>query len=385
MTKRGWRWLLVLIVLASVAVAVGRAVKSRQASQAAAASAPAAIAEQRLEVLPRDVLTVARGPLTRSVEVSGTLRAVNTAFVKARVAGELRELSVREGDTVRAGQPIGQIDPTEFEWRLRQAEQLAAAARSQLEIAQRQLANSKALVTQGFISPTALETAASSEAGARASLQAANAAAELARKARADTAITAPIAGMVSQRLAQPGERVPVDARLLEIVDLSRLELEAAVPPAELELLRVGRRATLTIDGSSEPIEATVARINPSAQPGSRTVAAYLALEPHPSLRQGLFARGRIELERRSSLLLPLSAVRNDLARPYAVKLSGARTSHATLALGARGRSPGGDEVVEVLEGLAEGDRVLAGGLGLIAAGVAVRVAGPASAPAAAR
>ncbi len=396
--KNGARWAFIGLLLLGAAAAVYRYVAPGRgmlpAAPAAATStstAPAATApEQKLEVTGADILTVKRADFARGIEVSGSLKAVNTAVVKARVAAELRELGVREGDSVRAGQVLGQLDPTEFDWRLRQAEQQAAAARAQLEIAKRQLTNNKALVAQGFISPTALETSIASEAGAEATLQAALAAVELARKARADTTITAPISGQVSQRLAQPGERVSVDGRLLEIVDLSRLELEAAVPPAELAELRVGQMATLSIDGSaaSSPspsslsaspptpaLSARVARINPSAQAGSRSVAAYLVLQPHPVLRQGLFARGRIELDRRSALLLPISALRHDQALPYAIRLQGGRSERASLSLGARGQSAG-IEVVEVLQGLAEGDQVLAGSAGLVPAGVLVRVAG---------
>ena len=129
------------------------------------------------------------------------------------------------------------------------------------------------------------------------------------------------------------------------------------------------------MDGIVGEIGARVVRINPSAQPGSRSVIAYLELEPNPALRQGLFARGTIELARRQTLLLPAGAVRNDQAQPYALRLNGAQVEQRPLKLGQRGRA-GGDEAVEVLEGLAEGDQVLAGHLGVVRDGAAVRVGG---------
>lgn len=363
--------------LAVVALAAAGLYATRTLSGRAAVPAPAA-ATRAVELAPQDVVTARRLELAHGVEVSGTLKALNTAMLKAKVAAEVRSVAVREGDAVRAGQLLARLDTTEYEWRLRQAEQQAAASRAQLEIAQRQSSNNQALVAQGFISPTALETSLSSEAAARATLEAADAAVGLARKALADTRVVAPISGLVSQRLAQPGERVAVDARLIEIVDLGSLELEAAVPPEELPALKVGARARLAVDGAAGEASARVARINPSAQPGSRAVAAYLAVAPQPGLRNGLFARGWIELARKTALALPLSAVRNDRARPYAIRIGAdGRTEPVDLSLGLRGRADG-VEMVEVAAGLAAGERVLGASAGEVGAGVAVRVDAPA-------
>jgi hypothetical protein len=173
----------------------------------------------------------------------------------------------------------------------------------------------------------------------------------------------------------QPGERVPVDARLLEIVDLSKLELQAAIPPDEAGRLRVGASAGLQVDGIESPVPARVVRINPSAQPGSRSVVAYLEVQPHPALRQGLYARGTIELDRRRALALPLAAVRNDQAQPYVLQVDGTRIVQRLPTLGARSAAVAeGAEMVEVLGGLAEGDRLLAGSVGAVRDGATVRL-----------
>ena len=371
--KRSTVWLLCGVVVAVLAAVTARAMIGRRADTSGVVAVKTPVA---LELAATDVLTLRVEELSRTLDISGSLFAVNSAFVKARVAAEVKTLTVREGDTVRAGQLLGQLDTAEYDWRLRQAEQQAAAARAQLEIAQRTLLNNKAMVAQGFISATGLEQAVSTEAGAQATLQAALAGVELARKSRGDATISAPIAGQIAQRLVQPGERVPVDARLLEIVDLSRIEMQAAVAPDDAGQLRVGAKALLKIDGIDAAVPARITRINPSAQPGSRSVLAYLELAPNPALRQGLFARGTIELERRSALVLPLSALRTDQAKPYALRIDGNLAQTRVLDLGARGLA-GTTEVIEVRQGLAAGDRVLAGGVGSLRDGTAVRI-GPA-------
>lgn len=371
--KRWQRWSIVAAVSVAATLVAGRIWQARQARPPVAV--PAAV-PSGLDLAPADVVVARRIVLPRTLEVSGGLKAVNSAIVRAKVAGEVKTLTVREGDRVRAGQVVGQLDTTELELRLRQAEQTASSTRSQLDIAARGLENNRALVAQGFISATGLETSVSNEAGARATYQAAMAAAALAKKSYADATLTAPIAGLVSQRLVQPGERVAVDARLLEIVDLARLELEAALAPEDVAALSIGRAALLEVDGFGEPVAARVARINPSAQAGTRAIMVYLAVEPKPALRQGLFVRGTIELERKQALALPLSAVRTDQAQPYVVQIRDAKASVTPVHLGVRGIVDA-QTWVEIASGLDEGAQVLAGSAGLVRDGTPVRVAAP--------
>jgi RND family efflux transporter MFP subunit len=381
--KRWMKWTLALVAVALVVALGARIVKGRRLQ--AAANAPVA-APQSLELGPADVGTARVAPLARTLAVSGGLKAVTSAVVKARIASEVKTLTVRVGDAVKAGQVVGQLDTVEFEWRVKQAEQTALAARTQLDIAKRTLANNRALVEQGFISATGLETSVSTEAGAAASYQAALAAAELARKSRADSQLIAPIGGIVSQRFVQPGERVGVEAKVIEIVDLSRIELEAAVAPEDVGAVQIGQTARLNVDGLAEPATATVARINPSTQAGTRAVLVYLALQPQPGLRQGLFARGQIELQRRDALVAPVASVRVDQARPYVLAVQGGQVRQRTVELGARGTAliDGRSEpAVELLGGATAGDVLLRASAGALRDGTAVKLAAPAAAPAA--
>jgi membrane fusion protein, multidrug efflux system len=379
--KRRTRWALVLLAFLLLAGAGAWLLKMRQQRAAAAAAAPATVASA-LELGAADVVTLRQQPLTRTLAISGGLKAVASAVVKAKIGSELKSLTVREGDVVKAGQVIGQLDTTEFEWRFKQAEQTALAARTQLDIARRTLANNRALVEQGFISATGLETAVSTEAGAQASHQAALAAVELARKTRSDSVLIAPIGGIVSQRFVQPGERLGVETKVVEIVDLSRIELEAAVAPDDVGSVQVGQLARLSVDGLAEPASARVARINPSTQAGTRAVMVYLALQPQPGLRQGLFARGGIELQRKEALVAPLSAVRVDQARPYVLAVAGGKAVQRPVELGARGEAAIDGRIesaVELLSGAAAGDVLLRASAGALRDGTTVKLAVPAA------
>ena len=377
--KRWIPWVAAAIVVVLVGGGAWRTMAARQAQHKAQAEATAQKAQAPLQLTADEVIAVQRQSLTLGVPVSGALRAVESAMIKARVGGELQGLTLREGDSVKAGQEIARIDPTEARARLRQAQQQADAAKAQVDINQRQYANNRALVDQGFISATALVTSQSSLDAAKASYQATVAAADVARKALDDTVLKSPITGLVAQRLAQPGERVAVDTRIIEVVDLSRLELEALLSPADSLAVRVGQKAQLTTEGTAAPVSATVARISPSAQAGSRAVPVYLRVEQPPGdtpLRQGLFVQGLLTTGSAEVLTVPLDAVRTDRPVPYLQTLQNGRIAYADVKTGVRSVRNGQTWVA--IEGVAEGTEVVAGRIGPLREGTAVTAARPA-------
>lgn len=321
-----------------------------------------------------DVQSVQALELPVVIPVSGALKAVDSAVVKARIAGELQDLRVREGDTVTAGQVLARIEPTEYLARLKQAQQQAESAKGQLDIARRNYDNNRSLVDQGFISKTALDTSAGSLASAQANYQAAQAGADVASKTLEDGILRAPIAGQISQRLAQPGERVGVDARIVEIVNGAKLELEAALNPADSLLVRPGQSALLRLDGSPQPIRARVARINPTANASTRTVTAYLAIENNAGLRQGLFAQGELATgSANKALAIPLNSVRTDKPQPYVQILKDGKVEHLRVEITQRSQWQG--VAYAAIEGVPLDTPVLAGTLGAVRAGTPAQVA----------
>ncbi len=377
MNSRKWWWAVALLVVLGVWGGVRlKHTPTTPASAPTASRAP----DGWIEVSGIDLLTLQEQVLGVGVPVSGTLRAAQSAWVKARVAGELQAFSLREGDSVKAGQIVGRIDPTEYERRLRQALEQAQAAQAQVDIARKQYDNNNALVQQGFISQTALDTSLYSLQAAQATLRAAQAGAEVARKSLDDSVLRAPISGQVSLRSSQNGERLAIDAKVIEIVDLQQLELEATFSPVDAGRVVVGQSARLQVEGIHETIAARVVRINPSVQTGSRNVLAYLQVSPVTGLRQGLFASGLIGTAQMRAVALPITAVRTDQSVPYVQWVQEGTVRHAPVKVGSRARlahQPDGEEWVQI-EGLSAGSTVLAGHLGRLREGLQVRTTGAA-------
>ncbi len=372
------KWTVTALVLALLGAGALRTLSARSAKQAALeAQQQAQKTQVSIDLTAADVINLNVREVPQNIAISGDIKAVNTAFVKARVPGELLGLVLREGDAVKAGQVLAQIDPSDSNARLSQARQQAQAARAQVDIAQRSFDNSRALVAQGFISNTALEISQANLSAAQATHAAAQSAADVAAKALDDTLLRAPISGQISQRLAQTGERLAVDARVVEIVDLSRLELEAALSAEDAAKIRLGQSAQLRVDGMQQPVSARVVRINPSATAGSRAVRIYLAIEPGSALRQGLFAQGEVLTGSLNALALPLTAVRTDKPQPYVQVIVQNLVQHVPVELGQRGEAS--QQTLVAVKGLAEGAQIIAGTVGSLRVGTQVRIA--ASAP----
>jgi RND family efflux transporter MFP subunit len=385
-SRSGWiKWLLLGLLVIAVALGVARALGKRKAqSEAAIAAAAAAQQAPVYQLLPQDVATVQALDLAQTVAVSGSLKALQTAAIKARVAGEVQGISKREGDSVKAGEVLARIDSTEAQARVRQAEEQAKSAQAQVAIAKRAQDNNQSLVQQGFISATALETSTNNLAAAEANHQAAMAGLDIARKALGDTTLRSPLAGQISARMVQNGERVGVDARLLEVVDLAGFEMEAALAPIDASSVAVGQKALLTIEGMDKSVEANVVRINPSVQAGSRSVLVYLRLPTANGMRQGLFAQGEIVTGQLNATAVPLSAVRNDKPQPYIQVIQAGKIAHVPVALGRQGLLDGEPMlVIDAVAAAPVGAQLLRVQAGLIREGTEVKLAAPIAAAAA--
>lgn len=322
--------------------------------------------------------------MSAKVSFSGALVAPGTAVLRAKAAGTLLSLSVREGDRVRAGQPLGRVDVAESASRATEREAQVGAARAALAQAERTHASNERLAVQQFISPVALEQSRAALDSARAQLDAARAALQTARLGLRDAALTAPIDGIVAARQALPGEKVSPEQPVLTIVDLRALELAGRVGTHEVSRLSPGLPVQVQVEGMGAGVTGRIARIAPAAEPGTRAIGVTVALaNPDERMRAGQFALASVTLaDPTPRLTLPSHALSSSGGEDHVWLIEDGVLARRVVTLGRRDETSGR---VEVVQGVTPASTVLAARFENLREGAkALVVAEPAAASAAA-
>jgi len=331
-----------------------------------------------LEFAASDIATIGLQPLVRTSSVSGTLMPFNQAVVKATVPGEVRKVLVREGMAVKQGDVLAELDTTDLRTRLDAAQAEQAERRARLATAERNRDTNQALLKQNFISQNAYDQLLSTYQGSEAAVRWSDAQVQLAKKAMDDAVVRAPISGTVSKRMVNGGERVQPDAPIATIVDLARLELEAAVPASDIASIALGQNVRFTVDGFGDrQFDGKVERINPVADAGSRAIKLFVAV-PNATglLKGGMFAQGQITLSQsKPVLVVPASALFEEAGQNYVFVVESGKLAKKAVSLGARDEVNG---LVAVSSGLAQGASVVRVRMGSLKVGAPANVAKPA-------
>lgn len=355
-----------------------------------------------------DAFAVQAAPLVRTVQVSARVEALTRVDVGATLTGRVAEVLVREGDAVRAGQPLLRLETDELRATLAQArasEQQAQArlsglrttgrAQAQAALAQAdagvvaaraEMERAQALVAQGFVSGSrldearrALQVAEAQQANARAQVaanrdggtdevqaqaqwQAAKAATEAAQARLAQAELRAPTDGRVLTRDVEPGQIVQPGKALLALALAGPTVLVAQADERFLDQLATGQPATVVADAyAGQRFAARLSRIAPrvDAQRGAIEVKFEMTDAPPAFLREDMTLSVEVETARRDrALALPLAALRPGADEASATVLVAAdgRAQARTVRLGVRTL-----QAVEVQDGLQDGELVLLG------------------------
>jgi RND family efflux transporter MFP subunit len=373
------RRVVIALAVLVVAGALGGAVAVRLQKKAGDADGARAKAPPTLEFAAPDLTAVEARPLSRWLPVSGPLQPVRLAVVKARVSGEVRQVEVREGEPVRAGQAVARFDTADLDARV--AERLGAyeAAKAQLALAEKTRAMNVRLLNEKFISQNAFDGSESSLSVAQGSVKSAEAQLRLAQNARKDATVVAPLSGIVAKRHVQPGEKVAFDAPLFTVVDLTELELAANVPAVDVPELKPGMPVELAVDGFGERrFAGRIERISPSTEPGTRSILVFVGLtNADAALKSGMFATGRIGLAASAPVpTLPIGAVRTEAGQSYVWTVDGGKLARRIVVLGRRDDEAGR---VEIRTPLPPGAAVLAARFDNLKDGAPALVKSPAS------
>jgi membrane fusion protein, multidrug efflux system len=352
------------IVLALALVAAGAVTWMMMREPSAPADAAATDTPKGpLELAAVDVATIESHVLTRLLPLSGSIAPFVQAMVKSKVAGEVEQVTVREGQDVQQGDVIARIDTRNLQAQYDRELAAVDKARADLDLAKLNRDKNRTLLEQRYISQNTYEATESAYAASVASFRLAEAQARLAKIELDDAVIRAPFAGTIATRLVQPGEKVSPDSAIVTLVDLRQMVLEAGVPAAEIPSVRVGQTARFAVGGFGErEFTGEVQRINPVTASGSRAITIYIAVaNPDRVLKGGMFAQGQLTLDSTQPVLaVAQSAVRDEAGANYVYTLRDGKITRTPVRLGP---SVKGAKYVEVREGLTAGDRVIVANL----------------------
>lgn len=357
-------------VAAALALALALAACSKKSAEGADTTAAGGeVAAGAIVLGPQDVAVAlpAQGTGGASITLSGPLEPKTRVTLRAQVPGTVQGLRVDRGSAVSRGQTLATISAEGVRSQAAGARAGVAAANAQLAVARQRLEAARTLRQAGAMSEIDYRTAVATYESAEAQVAAARAQASSAGEAAGFTTITAPISGVVSDRMVDQGEAVTPGKELITIVDSRTLELAGKIGVEDAARVRVGQSVTFSLDAyPGETLRGRVARIDPTADPGTRQVSVYVELaNPTGRIIGGQFARGSIAVGgaaptvASTAVTIPATAVLGaggDGASASVFVIQGNKIVRRLVVLGARDDASG---QIEVRSGLAAGERVI--------------------------
>jgi RND family efflux transporter MFP subunit len=189
-----------------------------------------------------------------------------------------------------------------------------------------------------------------------------------------DTRVVAPVSGVIEVRNVSPGERVSRSAPLFTLVRSDVLELAAAVPAVQAADVKVGQ--TIRFSAANRTVIGRVARISPTVDPASRAVTVYVQIpNGDGALRGGTFATGRLVLSTGEVISVPTASIRHraDGGSPFVYRIKAGELEQVDVQVGFNDDATG---QVEIVSGLAAGDRIVVGNVGTLGRGMRVQIVG---------
>lgn len=384
--RKRWRWPIAL-ALAAAALAAACDVGHKPAEKATSSKA---VPPRRVQVEK-----VSEQQLERSVMALGSLVAHEKATLSAKVAGRVQTLHVDVGATVKKGSPLAQIEPRDYELKVRQA--LAAlsqaravlglpiegdndqidpentsavkGARAVLDESKANLNRVKQLSQQKIVSESEVDTAQSgylvalnrcADAQETARQQQAMVAQrraeyEIAKQQLADTVLTAPFDGGIQERKADVGEYLIVGAPVITVVKLEPLRLRVEVSERDAGRVRLGQLMRFTVEGNTNRFEGQVDRLSPALDENTRMLLVEADIRNEGRLHPGCFARAEIVTEPAArALTMPAEAIITFVGLEKAIVVQDGKALEKRITTGQRGK-----DWVEVLSGLKAGEAVV--------------------------
>ena len=408
MRRRMATALAIVLVVGAAVFAYTYLLPTPTADSPAAAQEPPAV-----KPFPVQTVIARRGTLTQSISATGDILAEARVEVFPKIAGHLDELSVEEGDAVRAGQMIARIANVEFQVRVDRAaaevdalqaewaqmqsgalpEEIAQAvdavehSRAELANAEGFAERTRGMVERGLQPTQELEDATRRLRQARAThnsasqrlqllrtgartetrqalqarLRAAQAAHELATIELQHTVITSPMDGIVSHRHVDSGAYVTTtEPPVVTIEAMQTVKIEVPISERDIVAVRPGHRALIEVDAyADEPFPGTVRRLGPTVDPSSRSGEVEIGLaNPDYRLKPGMFAKVTLILaEREDVVIVPRDALRRDESETAVFIVRDGTAHRQPVSTGLMN-----DTLVEIGDGLAAGDEVVLSG-----------------------
>lgn len=358
----------VLPVLALLAWLVALAI-----SHSGAAPAQTSVAAAR-PALTVSVTIPEQTDWSHALSANGSIAAWQESVISAEIEGyRIVSVDAQIGDQVKKGQVLARIAAETVASELAQARAALTEQEGILAEAVGNAARAAQLRQRGFYSGQLHAQYQTAESTAAARLDSVRARVQAAEIRMAKTVVVAPDDGILSSATASVGALTRSGQELFRLIRQGRLEWQAEVAADALPQIMPGAVARVTTSAGA-PVTGAVRRISPSADTRTRNGLAYIDLAPSGLLRAGMFVRGEIELGSAPALTLPRTAVvqREGFAYVYRIedgKDAVRRVAQTKVELGRRK-----DDRIEIASGLASDTHVVAGGVGFLADGDAVRL-----------